>query len=148
MPRILVLVSTPGRALGRVGLKGVTKSWLKDQASGAVDEIPAAALFIMIGAEPGTDWLPREILRDERGYVLTGDEVMRQTDHSRAPLPLETSMAGVFAVGDVREGGMKRVASAVGEGSNAIRHIHTFLAAREREYSAEHEAAGEPMGGA
>jgi thioredoxin reductase (NADPH) len=136
-PKIKVRLNT--MVLGAGGEERLDTLTLQDRVTGETDELSVAALFIMIGAEPGTDWLPRDILRDERGYILTGDEVRRRTDGHRAPLPLETSMPGVFAVGDVRQGGMKRVASAVGEGSNAIRHVHTYLADRAREYSPEPE---------
>ena len=141
-PKIKVRLNT--MVLGARGEERLETLTLQDRVSGDTDEIPVAALFVMIGAEPGTDWLPRDIMRDERGYILTGDEVRRGTDGHRAPLPLETSMPGVFAVGDVRQGGMKRVASAVGEGSNAIRHVHTYLADRAREYSPEPEPQPEP----
>jgi len=141
-PKIKVRLNTV--VLSAAGEERLDSVTLQDRITGAVDEIPAAALFIMIGAEPGTDWLPRDILRDDRGYVLTGDEVKRRTDGHRAPLPLETSVPCVFAVGDVRQGGMKRVASAVGEGSNAIRHVHTYLADRAREYSPEPEPQPQP----
>ncbi|HEY7025731.1 MAG TPA: FAD-dependent oxidoreductase [Candidatus Limnocylindrales bacterium] len=141
-PRIKVRLST--LVLGATGEERLDSVTLQDRITGEIDEVPAAALFIMIGAEPGTDWLPRDILRDGRGYVLTGDEVARRMDGRRAPLPLETSMPGVFAVGDVREGGMKRVASAVGEGSNAIRHVHTYLADHSREFVPELEPQPDP----
>jgi thioredoxin reductase (NADPH) len=79
------------------------------------DTVPADALFILIGAEPRTDWLPDAIERDERGFVSSGD------DYS-------TNVPGIFAIGDVRSGSVKRVASAVGEGSVVIQHVHHFLA--------------------
>jgi thioredoxin reductase (NADPH) len=80
----------------------------------AVETLPADALFILIGAEPRTDWLPPEIDRDERGFVSTKDD-------------FSTSVPGVFAIGDVRAGSVKRVASAVGEGSVVIQHVHHYL---------------------
>jgi thioredoxin reductase (NADPH) len=86
--------------------------------------VPAAALFVLIGAHPHTDWLPTEIECDERGYVLTGSDVA-----DSGVFPLETSLRGVFAVGDVRHDSIKRVASAVGEGSVAVQHVHRYLAA-------------------
>jgi thioredoxin reductase (NADPH) len=93
----------------------------------------AGGLFVLIGAEPRTDWLPNELLRDEWGYILTGQDVALTAGWSlgRAPLPYETSMPGVFAVGDVRHGSIKRVASAVGEGSVVIQGVHTYLAEEE-----------------
>jgi thioredoxin reductase (NADPH) len=111
-------------AAGDTRLRSVT---VHDQLRNVREEAPAAALFILIGAEPRTDWLPTEIERDERGYIVTGAEIGRLTEGDRWPLRLETSMSGVFAVGDVRLGSLKRVAAAVGEGSSAIRHVHDYL---------------------
>ena len=98
---------------------------LKDLSSGAEEEVAADALFVMIGAEPHTDWLPDEVERDEWGFVLTGDDL--SSERGTDALPLETSMAGVFAAGDVRHGSVKRMASAVGEGSIAIGSVHQHL---------------------
>jgi thioredoxin reductase (NADPH) len=85
----------------------------------------------MIGGEPHTQWLPHEIERDAQGFLVTGRDVLEQTgtlwDHDRDPLPLETSMSGVFAAGDVRQGSIKRVASAVGEGATVVRLVHEHL---------------------
>jgi thioredoxin reductase (NADPH) len=102
---------------------------VRDTVSDVTEELPASGVFIMIGAEPRTDWLPPEIEREERGYVLTGDAVARAQPEGRRRAPLETSMPGVFAVGDVRNGALKRIAAAVGEGSSAIRMVHDYLAA-------------------
>jgi thioredoxin reductase (NADPH) len=84
----------------------------------------------MIGARPRTDWLPDEVARDSRGFVLTGAEIATDPRWplSRAPFLLETTMPGVFAAGDVRHGAVKRVASAVGEGSIAIQLVHQLVA--------------------
>lgn len=97
---------------------------LRDTLEGTVAEREATALFILIGAAPRTDWLPAEIARDERGFVLTGEDaspVDGGPGHLR--LPLETTMAGIFAAGDVRHGSIKRVAAAVGEGATAIQQL-------------------------
>jgi thioredoxin reductase (NADPH) len=102
---------------------------LKDGGTGQREEVAAAAIFIMIGAEPRTEWLPDVVQRDTRGFVLTGRDIPGKTwSLKRPPLPFETSMPGVFAVGDARYGSVKRVASAVGEGSVAIGAVHQYLA--------------------
>ncbi len=103
---------------------------LRDRATGQDETVPAGALFVMIGATPHADWLPDDVERDQHGFILTGRDVPGE-DRAKAgqpvPLPLETSMRGVFAVGDVRAGSVKRVASAVGEGSVAIPQVHQHL---------------------
>ena len=106
----------------------LTALTLKDRATGATETVPATALFILIGAEPHTDSLPEIIRRDRWGFVLTGTDLLAD---GRPPMPLETSLPGVLAVGDVRHGSIKRVASAVGEGSIAIRLIHEYLSQPE-----------------
>jgi thioredoxin reductase (NADPH) len=93
-----------------------------------------AALFIFIGTRPHTDWLPPDVLRDQKGFVLTGrDHAMRKQfarhwKEKREPLLLETTVPGIFAAGDVRSGAMNRVAAAVGEGAMAVRLVHEYLA--------------------
>jgi thioredoxin reductase (NADPH) len=113
--------ATGGEGRGR--LERVT---LRDLASGGESTVPPAAVFVLIGARPHTDWLPPEISCDEHGYVLTGSDLAGSTAS-----PLETSLPGVFAVGDVRRQSIKRVSSAVGEGTGAVQHVHRFLARRE-----------------
>jgi thioredoxin reductase (NADPH) len=97
---------------------------------GAVEDVEADALFLLIGGEPHTDWLPDAIARDDHGYLLTGRDLSadgRTDPDERTRLPLETSIAGVFAIGDVRYGSIKRVASAVGDGATAVRLVHEYL---------------------
>jgi thioredoxin reductase (NADPH) len=101
---------------------------IRDRDSGRAESLPAAGLFILIGAEPFTDWLPGAIARDQWGFILTGPDAAPHWPLARAPFPFETTTPGVFAVGDVRHGSVKRVASAVGEGSIAIRLVHDYLA--------------------
>ncbi len=106
---------------------------LQDRLAGTVETVPATAVFVLIGAEPRTQWLPDSVVRDRWGFLVTGTDLL--TDGrlpegwslARPPMYLETSLPGVFAVGDVRHGSVKRVASAVGEGSIAIRLIHDYL---------------------
>src|SRR5687768_807419 len=95
--------------------------------------VEAQGLFLMIGARPRTDWLPPEIARDSRGFVLTGGDLGADAGWplERRPFLLETSMPGVFAAGDARHGAVKRVASAVGDGSIAIQLVHQFVAAEQ-----------------
>jgi thioredoxin reductase (NADPH) len=102
---------------------------LENSVSGLTETVRGAALFVLIGAEPHTGWLPQEIERDRRGYVLTGQDLLRDGHwpHGRPPLLMETSMPGVFAVGDVRLGSVKRVASAVGAGAIAIQSVHEYF---------------------
>jgi thioredoxin reductase len=108
---------------------------LHDRQTGAEYSEPCNALFITIGAAPHTDWLDPAVLRDQWGYVLSGADVLveggrRAWPHERPPGALETSVPGFFAVGDVRRGSVKRVASAVGEGSVVVSSVHSFLAER------------------
>jgi thioredoxin reductase (NADPH) len=107
---------------------------LYDRLDDRSEHVPAAALFVLIGGEPRTQWLPAGV-QLERGYILTGRDVVRDSPYPsrwplvRAPLPLETSVPGVFAVGDARCRSMKRVAAAVGDGATAVRLVHEYLAA-------------------
>jgi thioredoxin reductase (NADPH) len=101
-----------------------------ERAGGKVTREDCGGLFVFIGADAETGWLPTEVARDGRGYVLTGDELKAAGHWSdrRDPYLLETSVPGVFACGDVRSSPVKRVASAVGEGSMAIAFVHSYLA--------------------
>jgi thioredoxin reductase (NADPH) len=101
---------------------------LRNRDSGATELVPAAGLFVLIGAQPFTGWLPEAIRRDPWGFIVTGPDTGQDWPLQRAPFLLETTTPGVFAAGDVRHGAIKRVASAVGEGSTAIRLIHDYLA--------------------
>jgi thioredoxin reductase (NADPH) len=134
------ITGTPNIAVrhGAVVTGGDGTGWLEsltiqDQVSGVTETVPAAALFVLIGAEPHTQWLPDDIKRDRWGYVVTGTDLMagghppESWPLQRPPMFLESSLPGVFAVGDVRCGSVKRVASAVGDGSVAIRLIHDYL---------------------
>jgi thioredoxin reductase (NADPH) len=101
---------------------------LRSRDSSETEPVPAAGLFILIGAQPFTGWLPQTVKRDPWGYILTGPDTGQDWPLQRAPFLMETTTPGVFATGDVRHGSMKRVASAVGDGSTAIRLIHDYLA--------------------
>lgn len=96
----------------------------------STEQFEAGAVFIFIGARPYTDWLPENILKDQRGFVLTGKEAQdtKLWKETRDPYLLETSVPGIFAAGDIRSGAMNRVASAVGEGAMSISLVHQYLA--------------------
>jgi len=126
--RIEVLVDVAGGGGGGHGLDHLV---LRNRATGVEREEPSDALFVLIGAAPHTRWLPASVLRDRWGYILTGTDVTeggRAWPHDRMPEALETSVPGIFAVGDTRRGSVKRVASAVGEGSVVVSSVHAFLA--------------------
>ena len=134
------IVGTPNIAVrhnvvvtGGSGTDCLESLTLQDRVSGTTETIPAAAVFVLIGAEPHTQWLPDHIARDQWGFVVTGTDLLASGRPpkgwrlQRHPMLLESSLPGVFAAGDVRRGSVKRVASAVGEGSIAIRLIHDYL---------------------
>ena len=101
---------------------------LRHRDTGGTETVPADGLFVLIGAQPFTDWLPEAVGRDQWGFILTGPDLAERWTLQREPYLLETSTPGVFAAGDVRHGSVKRVASAVGDGSIAIRLAHDYLA--------------------
>ena len=129
-PRITLLTGTEVRAVA--GGEHLEHSTIEHTPSGERRTVGCAGLFCFIGAEPASGWLGGAIALDDHGFVLTDrslpDTVAAAAFASREPLPFETSVPGVFAVGDVRHGSMKRVAAAVGEGSSAVRSVHDHLA--------------------
>ncbi len=128
-----MLAHTEVRELvGEEGLEGIV---VEDNRSGERRTLKAKALFVFIGAEANTGWLKDCLELDKRGFVLTGRALNRFAleesvwqELSREPYLLETSLPGIFAAGDVRSGSVKRVASAAGEGSMAVRLVHQYLA--------------------
>jgi len=105
---------------------------LADTETGTTEQVGSSWLFIFIGASPRTDWLGPDVVRDENGFLATGQDLL-QVDSTRwsltrPPFTLETSVPGVFAAGDVRLNSMKRVASAVGEGAMSVYLVHRYLA--------------------
>ena len=110
---------------------------VRDAGTGETTRLESGGLFIFIGADAETGWLPPEIARDQKGYVLTGPDVRaaERWQLDRDPYLLETSVPGIFACGDVRLSPVKRVAAAVGEGSMAIAFVHQYL--RDAEASSD-----------
>lgn len=125
-PRIEVCCSCTVEAGGGEG----HLEWIDvhDSAAGTTDRRPAAGLFLLLGAEPRCEWLPPQVDLDERGFVLTGRDTAPQGwEDGRPPSNLATSVPGVYAVGDIRSGSMKRVAAATGEGSSVVPAVHGWL---------------------
>jgi thioredoxin reductase (NADPH) len=130
-----IQVHTGHRILRIEGSEHVERILVENRGTGETRTEPAAAVFVFIGADAKTAWLPAAVIRDARGYVCTGrdvtDLVAEANGHwmlERDPYLLETSVPGVFAAGDVRHGSIKRVAAGVGEGSMAIAFVHQYLA--------------------
>jgi thioredoxin reductase (NADPH) len=121
---------THGEVVELKGEDGLEAIVVRDNRTGNTSEMEARALFVFIGATPHTDWLDGDVAVDEHGFLRTGRDVQDErlaAYGDESPYFLETSLPGVFAVGDVRGGNVKRVASAVGEGSIAITFVHATL---------------------
>jgi thioredoxin reductase (NADPH) len=127
----LIKVHLNTEVVGGHGDGQLERVTLGDRISGQEQELPLESLFVMIGARPRTEWLPPEVDRDPHGFLYTGADAAScdSWQLARLPHPHETTVPGLFAVGDVRSGSVKRVASAVGEGSVVVSEIHQFLAA-------------------
>jgi thioredoxin reductase (NADPH) len=127
-PRLDVRVGT--EVVGGGGQARLEHLVLRDRATGTEETVAADGLFLMIGARPHTGWLPDAVARDDQGFVYTGSDVLAASvawPLERAPLSLETSVPGVFAAGDLRHSAVRRVASAVGEGSVAVQLLHRYF---------------------
>ena len=131
-----ITVRTNAEVAAAHGDEQLERITVRDTAGGAEQEMELAAMFVFIGARPQTEWLPDEVARDKRGFVLAGSELLLEDVRprwrlERNPYLLETTMPGLFVAGDVRSQSMKRVASAVGEGSMAVSFVHEYLAGAE-----------------
>ncbi len=123
-----VLVKLQSEVVGGDGADRLEALQLRDRSQDTVETIPARLLFVLIGAMPHTDWLDGAVQRDAKGFIPTGHRVDASLwPLRRPPMNFETSVPGIFAVGDVRMDSMKRVASAVGEGAGAIQNVHQYL---------------------
>jgi thioredoxin reductase (NADPH) len=131
-----ITVRTDAEVAAAHGDEQLERITVRDTAGGAEQEMELAAMFVFIGARPQTEWLPDDVARDKRGFVLAGSELLLEDVRprwrlERNPYLLETTMPGLFVAGDVRSQSMKRVASAVGEGSMAVSFVHEYLAGAE-----------------
>jgi thioredoxin reductase (NADPH) len=128
-----VVVRPSAEVVGGGGDGRLERVTVRDRVTGADESLTARGLFVMIGAQPRTDWLPATLGRDRFGFVLAGTDAAASDlwTASRAPQPYETTVPGVFTVGDVRCGSVKRVASAVGEGSVVVSQLHHHLQPRD-----------------
>jgi thioredoxin reductase (NADPH) len=128
---IEVLLNT--NAVGVEGEEHLEHLTVENSATGETRTVLAHSLFILIGAAPKTEWLDGMVERDERGFILSGPDLMQDGKRpkgwvpDRDPYLLETSVPGIFVAGDVRHGSIKRCASAVGEGSIAVQFIHQYM---------------------
>jgi thioredoxin reductase (NADPH) len=127
----MISVSSRTEVVGLSGEEGLREVQLRDDAAGRTSVSQVCGLFVFIGATPSTDWLEGQLAEDEDGFLLTGADIplaaLERPD--QAPLLLETSRPGVFCVGDVRSRSIKRVATAIGEGSMAVRLVFDRLQA-------------------
>ena len=125
-----IRVETRSEVVDAYGNEHLEAISVVNRATGETSRRDASALFIMIGADAEVAWLPQAVLRDSQGYVITGTEVLKsgRWPADRDPYLLETAVPGIFAIGDVRSGSVKRVAAGVGEGSMVIAFVHQYLA--------------------
>jgi thioredoxin reductase (NADPH) len=126
-PGIVVHFNTElAEAHGESHLEGVV---LEDRTTGARLPVPARFVFVFIGSSPATEWVGTGIARDRDGYLITGSAADGM-DRAVGTSALQTSMAGVFAIGDVRSGSVKRVSAAIGEGASVVQFVHEYLQSR------------------
>lgn len=140
-PRLDVRVAT--EVVGGGGKARLEHLVLRDRTTGHEETVAADGLFLMIGARPHTGWLPNSVARDDQGFVFTGADIPAASAWplERAPLALETSVPGVFAAGDLRHSAVRRVASAVGDGSVAVQLLHRLFALDDHQPSGRPKAA-------
>jgi len=131
--------------VGGGGVDGLDHVLVRDRLSGDEEKLAADALFLLIGSRPGTEWLKESVVRDDWGFIVTGHDLMSDEydftwNLDRPPMLLESSLPGVFAVGDVRRGSVKRVASAVGEGAIAVQLLHRYKESQRQDSADEGKA--------
>jgi thioredoxin reductase (NADPH) len=138
LPNVTLYTGSEVVALGGDS-QGLASATFRDRATGQDKTYPLRHLFLFIGADPNAEWLKGCVETDGKGFVTTGGKF--SADSGRAPLPLETSMPGVFAIGDVRAGSTKRVGAAIGEGAAVVAQIHQVLGAVAEAVAAEKRRA-------
>jgi thioredoxin reductase (NADPH) len=134
-----IRIETRCEVVGVHGGESVEAVDLVDRRTGAISRRDTGVLFVMIGANAVTEWLPAAVARDSHGFVLTGSDAAGSGGWraARRPFALETTAPGIFAIGDVRSGSVKRVAAGVGEGGMAIAFAHQYLALESRPPSSD-----------
>jgi thioredoxin reductase (NADPH) len=128
LPNVELSVGTEVVGLEGNGTGGITAATLRERSSGQTRSIQLRHLFLFIGADPNAGWIAKSVAVDNKGFILTGRDFVVGNNLPRAALPLETSVPGVFAIGDVRAGSTKRVGAAIGEGAAVVAQIHSMLA--------------------
>lgn len=126
LPNVELHTSCDVQAVEGDQTTGLSAAILRNRQTGTDKRVPLRHMFLFIGADPNAAWIRDHVETDDKGFILTGAP-FRRPDYARAPLPLETSVANVFAIGDVRAGSTKRVAAAVGEGAAVVAQIHAAL---------------------
>jgi thioredoxin reductase (NADPH) len=144
LPNVTLHARTEIVALEGDRVRGLEAAVLRQRASGDTQRIALRHVFLFIGADPNAGWVAACRLLDDKGFVVTGTAFHDPAAAGRAPLPLETAVPGVFAIGDVRAGSTKRVAAAVGEGAAVVAQIHTFLAREAMRVPARPATASSP----
>lgn len=141
-----IVVKLGAEVVGGAGGERLETLQVRGRATQTVETVPARMLFVLIGALPHTDWLQGVVQRDAKGFIATGHRVDPALwPLERPPMSFETSVPGVFAVGDVRLDSMKRVAAAVGEGAGAIQNVHQYLAEIRERHDGARLGTAEPM---
>ena len=127
LPNVQLHMNCEVDAVGGDPVTGLASATLRNRRDGSTQQLALHHLFLFIGADPNTGWVSDRVHVDAKGFIVTGQAFDAQCNVTRTPLPLETSLPNVFAIGDVRAGSTKRVAAAVGEGAAVVSQIHAAL---------------------
>jgi len=127
LPNIELHMDCEVNAIAGDPATGLTSATIHNRVDGSEQKLPFHHLFLFIGADPNASWISNRVHTDDKGFIITGQAFDKLCSLPRSPLPLETSLPNVFAIGDVRAGSTKRVAAAVGEGAAVVSQIHAAL---------------------